>query len=98
MKNQTEIENKTVSQEIKMVLTVSRKYYDIAKEIEALPETRIKLNYDGNPAERRQVSDVHESFSTKVTDIYAQHDITTVRQRKAIQRARTIIQLGGVVE
>ena len=83
--------NGNVSQEIEITLIIPKGYYDIAMEINALLERNEDITYYGTPEQAKHYHDVH----TKVEAIYKREKITTVRGRKAVQRARDIIHLKG---
>ena len=83
------------SETVEITLTIPKRFYDIALEIESLPEvtTSDKGDYSGTPKEIQRYNENYESFEAKVKAIYKREKITTTHERKAVQRARKIMQL-----
>ena len=81
------------SDDVEITLKIPKRYYDIAMEIESLPEvkTKNKGSMYGNIQEVKQYHKNHESFEKKVKEIYKRDKITTVKERKAVYRAREIL-------
>ena len=78
--------------DIKVTLTISKKHYDIAMEIEDLPETKEKLDIYGTPEQQKKTHDLYESFGIKVRAIYKKNKLSG-KGIIAVNRARNIIQL-----
>ena len=89
-----------ITETIEITLTIPKRYYVIAMEIESLPECSEKnLKYsNASPKEVARFNAVYAAFQTKHNKIFKKHKITTNNQRKAISRARTILQLGGQIK
>ena len=87
--------------EIEIIMTIPKRYYDIAVEIESLPEVKLgeRVLKEGSKVHgypNQAYGELLDAFEIKVSAILKREKIKTFKQRDGINRARKIIQLRGV--